>query len=165
MNFKRIIFGSVIILLLSTLFHSVYDKFPSTLTSLFFPVNESIWEHNKMILLAYFVYAIFLKVIFKKDRSYIYLSLIECISCIVILDVTFTPVYLYVLNTQDNIVVTIIFYIISIILSFIIGEKFLMPENKKLELGALVGFVIISIVFMILTYHPLDLAIFKDFSK
>ena len=36
------------IFLLSALLHFIYDWFPSFFTSLFFPVNESIWEHNKI---------------------------------------------------------------------------------------------------------------------
>ena len=37
------------IFLLSVLFHFIYDWFPNFFTSLFSPVNESIWEHNKII--------------------------------------------------------------------------------------------------------------------
>lgn len=166
MNKKRIIIGSIVVLLLSTIFHSVYDKFPSTITALFFPVNESIWEHNKMILLAFFTWSILESIFSKPDRSVFYQNLITLIICIILLDLTFTPFYLYVLNAKDNIIITIIWYAISIVLSFIIGEKFFtISPSKSIETNSLIAFGLISIIFIILTYNPLKLPIFYDYQN
>ena len=50
MNLKKYKILSVfIIFLLMFPLHYVYDKFPNSLTSIFCPVNESIWEHLKLI--------------------------------------------------------------------------------------------------------------------
>ena len=51
----------ILIFLFSSLFHFIYDWFPTFFTSLFFPVNESIWEHNKIIVMSFLVLAIFEK--------------------------------------------------------------------------------------------------------
>ena len=54
MSKKRLkIISTILVILFSFLFHSIYDKFPNFITSLFFPVNESIWEHMKMVYLSY----------------------------------------------------------------------------------------------------------------
>lgn len=163
MNKKRIIIGSIIILGLSFLFHSVYEKFPSTLISYFFPVNESIWEHNKMIVLSFLVWAIIEKVFSKSGKSVIFLNLIAAILCIVLLNATFTPIYLYILKKKENLILTIILYAISIICSFIISEKFLFEKNDKLEILSIVGYATIFIIMGILTYNPPHLPLFYDY--
>ena len=46
------------IFLFSALLHFIYDWFPNFFTSLFFPVNESIGEHNKIIVGSFLFWAI-----------------------------------------------------------------------------------------------------------
>ena len=50
MDLKKVkivsIFGMFIFCFLT---HFLYNFFPNTLFSIFFPVNESIWEHMKMM--------------------------------------------------------------------------------------------------------------------
>lgn len=164
MNKKRIIISTIVILLLSTLFHSVYDKFPNAITLLFFPVNESIWEHNKMILLSYFILALIEKVFIYKDKNVFFTSLIEAIICIILLDLTFTPIYLYVLKTKDNLVLTLIIFAISIFISFIVGEKLLKNTDKK-ETPALLGFALVSSILILTTFYPPHLSIFYDYRE
>ena len=57
------------IFLFSSLFHFIYDWFPTFFTSLFFPVNESIWEHNKIIVVSFLVLAIAEKLYYKKEKN------------------------------------------------------------------------------------------------
>ena len=50
MNLKRLkVLNVVLMFLFSFLFHFMYEWFPNFFTSIFFPVNESIWEHMKII--------------------------------------------------------------------------------------------------------------------
>ena len=45
-------------IILSFVFHFVYDLIPNFVTSIFFPVNESIWEHMKLLYTSILVYGI-----------------------------------------------------------------------------------------------------------
>ena len=47
------------IFILSFISHYIYDLFPSILISFFFPVNESIAEHMKIIYTSTLVYGLF----------------------------------------------------------------------------------------------------------
>ena len=47
-----------LIFILCSLFHFGYTIFPNFFTSLIFPVNESIWEHNKIIIASFLVMGI-----------------------------------------------------------------------------------------------------------
>lgn len=161
------IIGFFVILGLGFLMHGVYEWIPNFITSLFFPVNESIWEHNKLILLSYFLWMIIQFFLYNDSKKNIITSsFVGALLCIFILNLSFTPVYLYVMNANDNFVVTMIFYIVSIILSLIINTKILKKAfNNRWKKISLIGFGISFIVLAILTYNPLFYDIFYDFSK
>ena len=59
MDLKKIkivsIFGMFILCFLT---HFLYNFFPNTLFSIFFPVNESIWEHMKMMTSSILIWSI-----------------------------------------------------------------------------------------------------------
>ena len=57
MNLKKIkIIAIFVIFLLSFPIHFLYDFIPNFLTSIFAPVNESIWEHMKILYTTYLIY-------------------------------------------------------------------------------------------------------------
>ena len=76
----------------------------------------------------------------------------------------FTPVYLYILKTNDNMIVTFAIYIFAISISQIISYKLLQKEyNPKLEEFGVILFVIFFLINIIFTYYPPKLALFYDF--
>jgi len=163
---KRIILGTICILGLSFLFHSIYKKIPLFITSLIFPVNESIWEHGKMTLLSFIVWTLIEKYIFKDDTNVIYSNLITSIICIILTDIVFGLIFFYVLKTKDNLPVTIIIYTICIIISLFLKEKFIRKEkNINREYAAIIGYIMLILIFAFLTYYPIKLPIFYDFNK
>ncbi len=163
MNKKKILIATIIILVLSFIFHSVYDKIPSVFTSLFFPVNESIWEHNKMILLSFLVLSLIERFLFKGNIS-ILQYFIAAILCMFILNSLFTPIYLYILNKKENMFIVIFLYIIFIIASLLITGKLHKYENRSNDIIGITAFAFVALLFMILTYNPLKLPIFYDYS-
>ena len=59
MNLKKIKIINVIgVFALSFLFHFMYEWWPNVVTSIFFPVNESIWEHMKIFVSAILVWGL-----------------------------------------------------------------------------------------------------------
>ena len=69
MNLKKIkIISSIGIFLLCFLFHFLYNWFPSSLTAIFFPVNESIWEHMKLLFSAVIFFGIIEYIILQKFK-------------------------------------------------------------------------------------------------
>ena len=154
----------ILIFLFSSLFHFIYDWFPTFFTSLFFPVNESIWEHNKIIVMSFLVLAIFEKLHYKKRKNVIFTECISSLVCMILVMLIFTPVYLYILKTNDNMIVTFAIYIFAISISQIISYKLLQKEyNPKLEEFGVILFVIFFLINIIFTYYPPKLALFYDF--
>ena len=67
MTLKRIKIISIIgTFLLCFLTHFIYNLFPNTLFSIFFPVNESIWEHMKMLFSTILLFGIIEYILIKK---------------------------------------------------------------------------------------------------
>ena len=163
---KRIILSSIVILVLSFIFHSAYKLIPSFITSIFFPVNESIWEHGKMTLSSFFVLTIIEKFLLKDETNTIYINFLASIICIVLTYILFTPIFLYILKTNDNLVITIIVYIICIITSIFIKEKYLKNEkNPYKERLSILGIMLIYIIYTFFTYNPLKKPIFYDYNE
>ncbi len=157
---KKIIVSTIILFILSFLFHSAfkYIKIP------IFPVNESIWEHGKMIMLSYLVLTLIDKLIYKESN--IFSNFISFIICMILDFVIFTPIFLYILKTHENMFITLLIYFICIIISLIIKEKYLKRfESKKNNYYSLFGYILITIVFLVLTYYPIELPIFYDYNK
>lgn len=163
MDKKRIFIGTLLILLLSSLYHFIYDWFPNMYTSFLFPINESIWEHNKMILLAFLTWTLLESIFLKDSKNPLFKNLVACIICIILVLSVFTPVFFFILDSQDNILVTLVIYVISIMTSLWLSEFIKLKSSKPLELLSIGGFVTLIVTFAILTYYHPDNLLFKEF--
>ena len=109
MSLKTIkILGLFLIFLLCFPLHFIYDFLPNTLFSIFTPVNESIWEHMKLIFTSYVFYGIFDYLLLKKNRISFHnfllqLFLIPLIGIILYLSI-FIPIYN---NFGENMLISI----------------------------------------------------------
>lgn len=163
-KYQYILINTIGIFLLSFVCHYMYEWFPNKLTVLFFPVNESIWEHVKMLYTANILWAFFEYFIYKKrevtlDNFFITL-LLGSISNLIILLILYLPTY-YLLG--EHILLTIIILFFSILISqwliFPINEK---KEMKTLNIVCLIFIPLLCSLFGYLTYHPIQCDLFYD---
>lgn len=169
MNLKKVSIINVLgIFLLSFLSHFAYDLFPNTLTSIFFPVNESIFEHTKMIFTTMMIYGIIEYFILKKEQRKNFLSalLISALITIIVLVLIFTP-YFYLSGKSENMIITLIIYFISIVVGqifsyFILNSK---KEYNVLNIVSLISIPIIFTIYGILTYYPVKSGLWYDYSN
>ena len=67
--YKKIkITSAIIVILLTFPFHFMYQFKPNFLTAIFFPINESIWEHLKLFITPALIAFIVEMLIMKKER-------------------------------------------------------------------------------------------------
>lgn len=166
MNLKIFkIISSIVIFLISIFTHYGYEIFPNYLTSFFFPVNESVFEHIKVILSAYLIYSI-IEYIFLKVKN----ILPNNLRSNILFSITFNIFIFYLLYIpiyyifKHNIVVTLTIYFISIFITQIISYKVL-KTNKRFPLFENYFFIILLIYQSILiyfTYYPPKYDIFID---
>jgi len=168
MNLKTIkIIGVFAIFSLCFLFRFLYDWLPNSLFSIFFPVNECIWEHMKLIFSSYVFYGIFDYLLIKKNNIkynnfLIQLFLVPIIGIILYL-IVFIPIYNKI---GENMIISIGLLFIIIIIEQIISYFILQfKEIKYQNFIGIIGIILIYIIFGYLTYKPIENYIFYDTVK
>jgi len=166
MNLKKIkIISTIGIFLLCFPFHFLYDWLPNSLFSIFFPVNESIWEHIKMIFTASIIYGVIDYILlykYKIKHNNFFLSLfISSLSLIPIFLLIFLPIYYKIGNKM---IVTIFIMFVSILISQIISYYILRAKkmHKYFEYVSIIFIIFTYIVFGYLTYNPIKSKLFFD---
>lgn len=165
MNLKKSrIISTISIFLLCFLFHFIYEWIPSNITAIFFPVNESIWEHMKLLFSAVVFYGIIDYIILQKFKikyNNFFTSLfITALTIIPIYLIMFLPVYYKI---GENMIITIGVMLVAIIISQVISYKILKAEDfDKLNIISLIFIIISYIIFAYLTYNPIKNELFFD---
>ena len=161
---KSRIISSIGIFLLCFLFHFIYDFIPCSLTAIFFPVNESIWEHMKLLFSAVIMYGIIDYIILQKFKikyNNFFTSLfLSALAIIPIYLIMFLPVYYKI---GENMVITIGIMAIAIILSQVISYYILKQNDcDKINIISLILIIVSYIIFAYLTYYPIKNELFFD---
>lgn len=144
--------------------HFVYEKLPCSFTAVFFPVNESIWEHMKMLFTTILLYhgleCLYLKYKKIETNNYAIASFISAIVAIPIYLILFLPIYY---SIGENMIVTfIILFIIIAIIEFINYKILLMNKIKYQNIISVISITICYIIFGYLTYNPPKYDLFFD---
>jgi len=168
MTLKRIKIISIIgTFLLCFLTHFIYNIFPNTLFSIFFPVNESIWEHMKMLFTTTLLFGIIEYILIKKYdikvNNFLFSKFIEALISIPIYLVMFLPFYY---RFGENMIVIFIMMLITFIITQFIGYKIMDCKHINHSNKIAIILIIISyIIFGYLTYNPIHNHLFLDTEK
>ena len=156
----------IFLFLLSFLWHNIYQIFPSFLTSLFFPVNESIWEHMKIIY-GTFVFGAFLEkyLLNKNNIKYHNFNLeIFIKSFLGVISYLIIYIPLYFLLGENSFIAIILLLIIYIIME-ILGTRVLKCNELGINILPIITIVLGYLLFFILTYYPPHWFLFFDTQK
>ncbi len=164
MSLKKIKMISVFgMFLLCFLTHFLYNWLPNTLFSIFFPVNESIWEHMKMMTSSILIWSLFEYFLLRKyGVSYNNFALgvfLEVVLSIIVFLIIYLPIYHF---TGSVFILNLIVLFISIYFVNIINFYVLRFRPLKMEVLGIIGIVLVYIVMGILTYFPPENYIFYD---
>lgn len=164
MNVKTLkIIGTIIAFMLCFPLHNLYKNFPNIITSIFSPVNESIWEHMKIlfgsIIISGVLQKIYIKITKLNLNNICFSNFIAAISSIPVFLILFIPIYKLI---GENFIITILIMLISIIISEYISYIIINKTNYYLENKTIFFCIFIYIIFGILTYFPLKSGLFID---
>lgn len=168
MNLKKIKILAVIgIFIISFLSHFAYEIFPNIIFSFIFPVNESIWEHMKILFTSTLLYGIIDYLLLKKynikHNNFSFQLYFTSLIGIPIYLVIYLPVYnLLGESPFISISLLLIVYIITQIVSYnILKEK----ELKILNIITIPVILLSYLGFIYLTYNPPHTYIFYDITE
>lgn len=165
MNLKKLrVTSTIIIFILCFPLHFLYEFIPTTITSIFVPVNESIWEHMKLIFTGSMIYYLVEYIILYKNKdipnNYCLATLLSSILAIIIYLVVFLPLYY---NGIENMFLTLVILFITIAIeSYIHYIITRINEINYQKSIAIIGIIIVYIIFGILTYNPPKTDLFFD---
>ena len=157
-------FGFGFTSLFGTLLHFLYEwSEENVITALFSGVNESTWEHMKLLYFPLLVFSIIEYFVWgQKNKNYWCIKLIGTTVGLISI-----PVIFYTLNgifgkTPDWVNITIFF--VAAALTFLF-ETYLFKKNKKCIISSRLSFILlfaIGILFFIFTFSPPYIELFKD---
>ena len=161
---KFVLINSIIIFLFGFITHNLYSWLPSFLTTIF-PVNESLYEHLKMIFITPLIVGVIIYIIayYKKINysNYFFSLYLAIMANIVIFFVIYLPIYY---RFGHSMIITLIIYFISILISQYI-HAIIITKTKDILLLNVIGIIMLVTNYVILlffTYNPLEIPFFFD---
>jgi hypothetical protein len=155
--------GLVVAFLLTTLagtgLHFLYDLLPCPLTALFAPVNESIWEHLKLV---YWPYLAAMGIVTRRAGRG---SRGSWLCTLLVLSVALLAVgYVYHISLGgDSVVFDIGLYVVLMALGFWLPGRLSGVSGRSAPLLALV--VLLGAGIVLFTFLPPDRLLFADLSR
>ena len=146
-----------------TILHFLYDwTGESILVSPFSGVNESTWEHMKLLFWPLLLFALVQRQFFKEQGNYWYIKLAEILLGLVLIPVLFYT-YNGAFGKSPDWLNIAIFYVSALLVYLFEWLIFRQdrPERKHqwLAIGAL---CLIGVLFVVFTDHPPHIPLFQD---
>ncbi len=164
---KIIIVACIVSILLGVLLHFTYNMSGNNvLVGIFTPVNESVWEHLKLILIPFSIFSIGFYFYTKKKFSNMFL--ITLFGNLVGMFVVTTLYYLgSQLLGQDNMVYNIIIFAIGMIAAYYvlylgIYNKDFQQETKDSIIVGICSLALLFTIFVVNTFFPIKMKITQD---
>lgn len=157
-------FGSFVFTsLIGTLLHFLYEwSGENKIAALFSGVNESTWEHMKLMFVPIFAFALIQRGFFKDFESFFCIKLIGLLTSLILI-----PILFYTYNgsiAQSPDFVNIAIFFISAAVGYLIETKLFLKNDFK-GLNGIVCLIImffIGVLFAVFTFYPPNLNIFKE---
>lgn len=161
--YRYSIIGFVFVSIVGSISHFVFGwSNYTTVIGCFFAVNESTWEHLKLLFFPYLIWTIAEFYLLKKEKGVLISKCIGVISgmlAVVIFYYTYTGV-----SGKSIELLNILSFFIGVGTAFLV-DYFLIKSRKLSNISdtiALAIFIIISALFFIFTFAPPLIPLFKD---
>lgn len=159
---KYEIFSTILIFVLGVIFHFIYDWSKNNVfVGIISPVNESIWEHLKLIYIP-MVITIIINRIFIKEKNEKYIcAKTKGIFMGMFFIIVFYYTYSGVIGTNIDKINILSFFIATIIAEYYTYKNII--KNKPCNKIMTILFLILTFsIFIIFTFEPPNINLFKD---
>lgn len=165
MNLKTIKLIAILnIFLISFPAHFFYNFFPNTITSILFPVNESIFEHMKIIFTSTLIYGLIDYILLKLNNinfnNFLFQLFYTSFISIPIFLIIYLPIRFLI---GEYLIITLLLLFITYLISQIISYYLLTTKSMPfLNILSIPLVIIIYSIFTYLTYNPPKNYLFYD---
>lgn len=156
--------GALFTIILGSILHFTYDFFETDFTAIFSAVNESTWEHLKLLFFPVMIFAIIEYFIYGKKYTNFWaskvISLLIGMLAIVVVFYTYTGII-----GESSGIFNILLFVASTILTYWLNCMFIENELFKSEILnkiAVILSIIIFVMFWIYTFYPPLINLFRD---
>lgn len=157
------IIGIIFVIITGTLAHFLYDWTGNNpIVGLFTPINESVWEHMKLLFFPMLIYSLIM--ILKFHRKYSCITSALCFGTLVgaLLIPLFYYTYTFILN-KNVFILDIGTFIASIVIAFWLSYKLTLSCRLESYTSLLCIIVcLLFVCFLVFTYRPPNITIFQD---
>lgn len=148
--------------ILGTIFHFIYKwSGDNPVAGIFFPVNESTWEHLKLIFFPIMILSII--EYFVLDGQYKNFICIKFLSALLAMIMTIILFYTYTgVYGKNSDVMNILIYFLSMAAAYWFSYRSL-KRNRLCHVSSLVcywGFIIMTLLFIVFTLFPPNIGLF-----
>ena len=161
---KLMLYGVPVQFAIGALLHFLYDLTgENVFVSTFSPINESIWEHMKLVWLPIILWYVLIYFL-KKDKNEIdrnkwfFSSYIAFVVSFISIPTIF---YLYTgVLGFESVVVDILILLVALILGYLAAKHFYRYSDGAGLVFSVIGFIVAYAVFILFTFYQPDLPIF-----
>ncbi len=165
MNLKKIKIINVIgVFALSFLFHFMYEWWPNVVTSIFFPVNESIWEHMKIFVSAILVWGLVDKFLLNKFNIYYNNHFFSTVLTSILSIALYLTIYLPLYKIFGEIMFISI-GLMLLVYAFMAYVSYKILSGRELNINKVFLIIVIIVTYVsfgLLTYKPPKYFLFYD---
>ncbi len=162
--FKYSLTGFVFVSVFGTLMHFLYEwSGCNTAVGLFAPINESTWEHLKMIFFPYLIWSIAEYIMLKKQKGVFsakFIGVFTGIAAIVVFFYTYTGIF-----GKSIEILNILSFFIGVFAAFLTDYMIIKSEKLssiRCDTIFIAAFIIVGALFVIFTVAPPFIPLFKD---
>ena len=165
--FKYEIIGFIFVSVFGTLGHFVYEWLNyNKFIALFCPVNESVWEHLKLLFFPYLIWTAVEYFLLDKKANY-FSSKIKGVLCGMVFIVSFFYTYSGITGKTSTFIDILSFFVgtaIAFIISYIIMRN--SKHGSRIgEIISIILFIMIAGIFFAFTFIPPLIPLFEDPQK
>ena len=162
--FKFQLVGFIVTVLCGVLLHFLYEwSGQSILVAPISAINESTWEHMKLLFIPMFLFAIVQSFYFKDRNDFWDIKIRGIILGLILIPVLFYTFNGVIGKSPDWI--NIMIFVVSGAISYLYELKLYKKKDRRKYISkenAIILLCFIASLFILFTFYPLDLAIFKE---
>ena len=157
------IIGTIFVIIAGSISHFIYEWSGNNfILGLFFPVNESTWEHMKLCFFPMLLYSLYMNQKLKYDYPCVTSSLLFG----VLLGTFLIPVFFYTYSGilgRNITFLDISTFIVSVLLAFRVVYKSTLSCKLTSHTILLKSLILaVAVCFLVFTYYPPNIGIFID---